>query len=383
MMQSDIYQTTIEQAPMVTIILPVYKVEQYVSKAIESILAQRKPDGSPYTDWEMIAVDDGSPDNSGTICEQYAAADSRQRIHVLHQDNAGAPAARNNALRYAKGKYLFFMDSDDWAEPDMLFDMVWMAENNNAELVIAGFFIDTYTKVVMKKQTIDDHKSRYMTTDYIPAPAVYETKEAFRQQAYALFDRNMLYQPWNKLYLRSYLEEQRLEFPQTYRDDFPFVLSYIRDVERVVVTDRQYYHFLRARTDSETQKYVPQLYEKREEEHGWMEEIYHYWGLEDQQEAREMIGRRYIDRLIECCENLTNPRCDLKPAEKELAIRAMLHNPRVKSALKAARPHRLYSKLMYLPIRLQSTTLTMLEAKTITFVRTHSTGLFTRLKAGR
>ncbi len=367
--------------PLVTVIMPVYKVEEYVGKAIESIQAQCNPDGSLYTEWEMIVVDDGSPDKSGEICESYAARDSR--IRVIHQENAGAPTARNHALRYAKGKYLFFMDSDDWAEPPMLFDMVWMAEHNDAELVISGFYIDTYTKVVKTKGRIDDRKSRYMTSDYIPHPAVYSTKEAFRADAYKLFDINMLYQPWNKLYRRSYLEEHEIQFPQTYRDDFPFVLMYIRDIERVVVTDKQYYHFLRARTESETQKYVPALYEKREEEHGWMEEIYRYWGLWDRRENREMVGRRYIDRLIECCENLTNPNCTKTKQEKQAEVRKMLHNPRVGESLKYAKPGKLYLKLMYIPVRMKSVFLTLLEAGTITFVKRRSLRLFTLLKTGR
>lgn len=371
--------------PLITVIMPVYKVEEYVGKAIDSIQSQTCPDGSSFDDWELVAVDDGSPDQSGEICERYAKDDPR--IRVIHQENAGAPTARNAALKVAKGKYLFFMDSDDWAEPNMLFEMSGMAEKNEAELVIAGFFIDTYYKVVNKTvnghHRMDERKSRYLTSDYIPEPGIYENAMSFRKEAYKLFDINMLYQPWNKLYLRSYMENHGILFPDTYRDDFPFVLAYIREVERVVVTDRQYYHFLRARSESETQKYVPNLYEKREEEHGWMEEIYRYWGLWDKAENKEMVARRYIDRLIECCENLTNPNCALSREEKIAEVKAMLSNPRVSAMLKLAKPRKLYLKLMYVPIRLKSTGLTLLEAGTISWVKKHSLRLFTLLKTGR
>ena len=89
--------------------MPVYKVEEYVGRAIESILAQT------FKDFEFFAVNDGTPDNSGKICDDYALKDSR--IKVIHKENGGAPSARNMAMDVAVGKYLYFFDSDDWAEP--------------------------------------------------------------------------------------------------------------------------------------------------------------------------------------------------------------------------------------------------------------------------
>ena len=134
-------QGTDQNEIKVSIIMPVYKVEEYVAKAIESILTQRRSNGEPFSDWELIAVDDGSPDRSGDICESFAARDSR--IKVIHQENAGAPAARNRAIKIAKGKYLMFLDSDDYCEPSMLSDMFEIAERDQAQLVISGFFIET------------------------------------------------------------------------------------------------------------------------------------------------------------------------------------------------------------------------------------------------
>ena len=96
----------------VSVIMPVYNVENYVGRAIESIQNQT------LTDWEFFAVDDGTPDNSGKICDEYAAKDPR--IKVIHKENGGAPSARNVAIDKAVGKYMYFMDSDDWAEKTML-----------------------------------------------------------------------------------------------------------------------------------------------------------------------------------------------------------------------------------------------------------------------
>ena len=195
----------------ISIIMPVYGVEDYVGKAIESIQAQT------LTDWEFFCVDDGTKDRSGEICDKYAEKDPR--IIVIHKENGGAPSARNVAIDKAKGKYMYFMDSDDWTEPTMLEDMYNIAEQNNSQLVVAGYYIDTYysdTEKFVQEQSCGD--------------AVFGSQREFRENAHKLFDKNLLYTPWNKLYLSSYILSNKLYFPQTFWDDFPFNLSVVRDV---------------------------------------------------------------------------------------------------------------------------------------------------------
>ena len=98
--------------PQITIITPVYKVEEYLDRCIESILAQT------FIDFELILVDDGSPDKSGEMCDEWEKKDSR--IRVLHQANQGQAVARNNALDIANGEYVAFIDSDDYVHPEFL-----------------------------------------------------------------------------------------------------------------------------------------------------------------------------------------------------------------------------------------------------------------------
>ena len=114
----------------ISVIMPVYGVEKFVGKAIESIQAQT------LAEWEFLIVDDGTKDNSGIICDEYAKNDSR--ITVIHKENGGAPSARNAAIPLAKGKYMYFMDSDDWAEPNMLEDMYNLAEKTMRSMLLRG-----------------------------------------------------------------------------------------------------------------------------------------------------------------------------------------------------------------------------------------------------
>ena len=266
---------------------------------------------------------------------------------------------------------MYFLDSDDWAEPTMLEDMYNLAKRDQAQLVVAGFYIDTYYE-----------KDKYLTDNYVVEDAVYPNKEAFRKNAYKLFDKNLLYTPWNKLYESKYIMENNLRFPTTFWDDFPFNVSIVRNVERVTVTSKQYYHFLRARSESETTAYRPGMYEKREEEHGWMVNLYKEWKVMDEN-SMEMIARRYVERFIGCVENITNPKCDMSASEKRKEIKQMMKNPRLKQMLKLAKPRSSYMKLMVLPLKWNSTLLTYWEANVITLVKTKNTKLFTKLKVGR
>ena len=343
--------------------MPVYGVEDYVGKAIESIKNQT------LTDWEFFCVDDGTKDRSGEICDEYAAKDPR--IIVIHKENGGAPSARNVAIDKARGKYMYFMDSDDWAEPTMLEDMYNLAERDNAQLVVAGFYIDTYYSDTEK----------YSQQQFCES-AVYKNSREFRQDAHKLFDKNLLYTPWNKLYLSSYILENKLYFPETFWDDFPFNLSVVRDVERVTVTSEKYYHFIRKRGESETAKYRADMFQKREEEHSWMLELYEHWKT-DSPEIREFLARRYIERVIGCIENVTNRNCTLSSKEKKAEIKKMISSDRAKEAVRTAKPNSNYMKLMLLPIKWNSTFLTKLEGSVISAVKSRNTKAFAKLKAGR
>lgn len=347
----------------VSIIMPVYGVEDYVGKAIESIQNQT------LTDWEFFCVDDGTKDRSGEICDEYAKNDPR--IIVIHKENGGAPSARNVAIDKAKGKYMYFMDSDDWAEPTMLQDMYDIAEKNNSQLVVAGYYIDTYysdTEKFVQEQFSEDR--------------AFGSQREFRENAHKLFDRNLLYTPWNKLYLSSYILDNKLYFPQTFWDDFPFNLSVVRDVERVAVTSKKYYHFIRKRAESETAKYRADMFDKREEEHSWMLDLYKHWEV-DSPEIREFLARRYIERVIGCIENVTNRNCTLSPKEKKAEIKKMISSERAREAVKIANPNSKYMKLMLMPIKWNNTSITYLEGKLISRVKSGNTKLFARLKANR
>ena len=117
---------------LVSIIIPVYKVEKYLAQCIESVLSQ------DYSNIEVILVDDGSPDKCGLICDEFAKKDSR--ITVIHKQNEGLSSARNSGIDIAKGKYISYIDSDDYISDKYISTMINEFSDNNTDLVICSYY---------------------------------------------------------------------------------------------------------------------------------------------------------------------------------------------------------------------------------------------------
>lgn len=354
----------LSHSPSISIIIPVYNVKPWLRRAVNSLQNQT------FRSYEILLVDDGSTDGSAELCDLLADYD--MRIRVIHQENAGAASARNAAIAIARGTYLYFMDGDDWCDPEMLSDMYSAAAEHDLDLLVTGFTIDTYY----------DNEGRYYRELRNAPNKIFASREEFRNEAYKLFDAQLLYAPWNKLYRREYLDKHNLRFPTTFWDDLPFNLEVMRDVERIGCLDGHYYHFLRARAESENTKYRADMYDKREEEHQWMKELFEYWGI-DTPEVREFLARRYAERLVGCIENITNRNCTLSSEEKRAAIRAMISTPQAREALKLAKPRTKMMGVVLCPLKMGNVNLTMMQSSVISWVRQNSTNLFARLKANR
>jgi len=349
--------------PLVSIVIPAYNIRDDLPRAVASICAQT------LTDFELFLVDDGSTDGTAQVVDDLAAGDPR--IIAMHQPNGGAPAARNAAIVRATGTYCYFCDGDDYAEPGMLQTMVQAAQANDAQMVVTSYFIKTY-----------DRKDRFYHQQQNCPSDVCATKEAFRARSIELFDNNLLYTPWNKLFLRQYLVDNDIRFPATFWDDFPFVLHVVRDIERVVLMDQPFYHYIRRRAEAETAKYRPDMLDKREEENGWMLDLYRVWDM-DTPQVREFLARRYIERVVGCLENIVNPNNPATAKERRAQAKALVGSDNVRQALRVAKPRSLYTRVMLWPVRWRWAWACLLECRVIGWVKRRHTLLFAKLKAGR
>lgn len=211
----------------VSVIVPVYNVRKYLARCLDSIIVQS------LKDIEIICVNDGSTDGSDKVLEQYAQKDSR--IRIVNRENGGLSAARNTGMPYARGKYIGFVDSDDYIDPSMYELMYYNAEHYQSQMVIcATHKLDDTTGIVF-----DDDP--YYTLGYFPKEL---DNRVFTHHDTKEFFQDFCVMAWNKLYLRSYLEEKQARFPDGYIfEDGPFFTDIYFEMDRVtIVRDFLYYY---------------------------------------------------------------------------------------------------------------------------------------------
>jgi hypothetical protein len=213
--------------PLITVIVPVHNVHQWVAACLDSVLAQTE------TDIEVIAVNDGSTDGSGQVCETYAAADSRMR--VVHQRNGGLSDARNVGLVAARGEWVLFLDGDDWIDSEAAASMLAAAEAADADVVVAGFHVDVHDAA----GTLIRRERRAPVRQVVEASA-----PRLAQPSTELL--NVVGYAWNKLYRRTFLTEVDAAFPVgvSLVEDILFNAPVLQRARRVAFLDEAFVHYV-------------------------------------------------------------------------------------------------------------------------------------------
>lgn len=214
-----------EREPLVSVIVPVYNVEKYLHQCVDSIINQT------YRNLEIILVDDGSPDNCGAICDEYALKD--RRILVIHQENQGLSAARNAGLDIAQGEYIYFLDSDDYIEP-CLIEKAISAMNRDTDMVYFGSY----------KQYTDTHMQ-----ECIPEIGLYELSseiERCRFIAVQILHNRIGWEVWKRIFRRVVIEKYHLRFEDNKRifaEDLYFFLCYCAHARKIVGLSDCLHHY--------------------------------------------------------------------------------------------------------------------------------------------
>lgn len=203
---------------LVSIIVPVYKAEKYLPTCIDSILAQT------YENFEVILIDDGSPDTSGAICDKYTQEDSR--IKVIHQENAGVSTARNAGINIATGDWILFIDSDDYIETEYISSLIKASKPNT--LIIQGY------KAVSSNHSISVKILKEMQYD--------------RGNIAELFANPQFYEyghPFGKLYNSYIIKQNHIRFNKklSYAEDLIFLLNYILHIDCISYINGAYYNY--------------------------------------------------------------------------------------------------------------------------------------------
>jgi len=226
---------------MISIVIPVYNAESYLKKSIESILNQT------YPVWELILIDNGSEDESYRICQEYAKKD--ERIWVMHQyQNRGVSAARNLGLERVTGKYVTFLDADDWIAPDYLEKLNKMAKSTQADMLVCQF-----------QKVYDEQRNE----DEVVSKETNAQKRNYRLKTYNKEDYirrcllNGYTHCWGVFYKLSLLDGMRFQTKITIGEDVLFLIDTVLQAEKIVVTDYDGYRYYINENGAMKRKFTP------------------------------------------------------------------------------------------------------------------------------
>ena len=307
-----------------SVIVPVYNVENYLPRCIDSLLAQN------YADLEILLIDNGSNDQSGQICENYAAQFSN--ITAYHIPNKGVGSARNFGLSKAKGEFICFVDADDYLVGNLFSDVESQLDSQLDLLVFS------YYNSIEKNLSEIDRSAKILPTegkkDKIDFIALFQE----------LFLTDMMYTVWNKIYRREFLEEHQIVF-ESYElgEDVRFNLSVYQHVNTVFLVKSAYYVYVSGRVDSAMGQYNPNRMNYQLEELGKVDQLMISWNSHDDQFIDQIKARILMSNI----QNISKQKMSL--SKKRHYVEVLCRNQEMIALLKKATSplHPLVRRLLY------------------------------------
>lgn len=273
--------------PRISVIIPVYNVEAYLRRCLDSVISQH------YADIEIILVDDGSSDNSGDICDEYASKDDR--IRVIHQENMGLYGARNTGLEVAVGEYISFIDSDDWIEAGTYAYMIKIIDSYYPDIIRFGF------KKVLNGKNVMEKKMPYREGIYQEANIWELQLDTISNENILDYKKTRILSAWSNLYKSSLIMEQDIRFMperEILNEDYLFVLQVSMAAESIYISDKSFYCY-DTREGSITMSYRKNMVSRKKK-------LFHMYCQSlntDDKYVRIRLKNFYIDCIYACIVN--------------------------------------------------------------------------------
>jgi len=307
--------------PKISIIVPIYNMEMYLSRCLDSLLAQS------FTDLEIITVNDGSEDSSQTILEHYARLDSR--IVIVHKENGGVSSARNEGIRIAAGEYIGFVDPDDWVNEAMYEEMYESAVQANADIVMCTYIreFDTHSKEKtfdLPDQTIyRQEKVQSNMMRRIVGPLQEELANPEYLDAWGTV--------WSKIYRASLLKDYQIQFVDLSvvgsNEDSLFNIHAFYHANSFIFLNRPFYHYWRVNNASITSSYNPVLESKFEKLYAHIESFLADNDLPE--DFHRALSNRICMNILGLGLNISNIDNKASRLEKIRAIKLIISSSRI------------------------------------------------------
>ena len=292
-----------------SVIIPVYNVENYLSRCIDSLLAQN------YADLEILLIDNGSKDQSGQICEDYAAKFSY--ITAYHVPNKDVGSARNFGLAKAKGEFICFVDADDYLLGNLFSDVESQLDSQLDLLVFS------YYNSIEKNLSEIDRSAKILPTEGKKG------KSDFIALFQELWLTDMMYTVWNKIYRKEFLEEHQIVF-ESYElgEDVRFNLNVYQHINAVLLVKSCYYVYISGRVDSAMGQYNPNRMNYQLEELGKVDQLMTSWNIHDDQFIDQIKARILMSNI----QNISKQKMSL--SKKRYYVEVLCRNQEMIALLK-------------------------------------------------
>lgn len=317
--------------------MPVYNAEKYLAKSIKSMLSQT------LKEIELILVNDGSKDNSASICDEFKVKDNR--VIVIHKDNQGACIARNTGINIAKGKYIQFVDADDYSEVNMLKEQYELAEKTNAEVVMCGMKYDIYEKNGEIKYEEELYKDKVLNCNN-------DIKKIFM----TLFDNLLFNYTPNKLYNTEFLNRNNLRFTEwlPIDQDTNFNIEVFKVLNKFTINSKSYYHYVKTFEETIVTGYHLNKFEVRTFRYDRLKQLLIDWDIYSD-ENKKKLASIYVHHVIECFEMYNHKKCNLTISEKKHCIDKILNTKQVEESMKIVEStNSKYTNLVFKAMKLRS-----------------------------
>lgn len=346
---------------MVSIIIPVYNNNKTIERCVNSFVEQT------YNDFEIIIIDDGSTSDNAKLYDELANRYSE--VSVYHYLNEGVSAARNHGIDKAQGDYIFFADSDDYVEANMLEQFIKLQNKYDVDMIIAGYYFDiSCEKNVSVKQAAEE---KYL-----------KSQEEIIQNMVSLWDQSMMYNVWNKLFVSNIIKKNEIRFPigKEFNEDRDFIREYVMFIGSLYITEEAFYHYIREDNQSATEQYRPQMLEIRKEEVEQLNAFFLKLGIYD--DAKEYIVREHFDRIVGSIENVFHAHM-LKSKDVKEEIERIIQDEKTKWAISNVKPKSKKMKVIHFVFKGGNVNTIYLMMKLIYQIKQNNTEVFYKMRQSR
>lgn len=356
-----------QNSPFFSIVMPVYNVEEYLPQAVESILAQT------FSDFELILVDDCSPDGSGALCDRYAQSDARVVVHHL-TENGGLSNARNQGMESACGAYITFVDSDDYVTDDLLQKVYDSLRKNYADAVVFGMVEDYFDAdgTLLKSYSVSYGKDLYITD-----------RETLRREVIELERKTLLGYSTNTFYRLDILKEHAIVFQKiTMIEDILFNLDFTPFAETANILKFAPYHYMKRADNSLTNKFVKDYYVLHRRRVYDLLKLYESWDM-CTEHVYTVLADIYVRYIFSALQRNCAPQAKMKHRDRVQWLRELYQDElylALSPYMHGSNPIvRILSELL----AHKNISLCLMLGRLIYIVKTYLPGIFSRAKQNR